>query len=340
MPSSEEDDYLTMAIPVPSVTKSRKTESLTEKNKRLAREREAKAHTKSKAELAVEAKRRREEGLQRNILDNTGNGNGEGNGDEGGGPQSKGAAMMAKLGYKPGTALGKATNGSGADGPDTRLLEPIGISEREGRGGIGADAERKRKIREEYAEREEGVKRVKVDMEGYRERQAREREEVRNEGLLRGAMGVAERLEEEDEDEDGGRDVIGTTVKVPRKHRRLQDIPVLWRSLPKQRQLTERDRRMRYDLHQSLSTRADYNDPEEEREDRIALGKKETEEVDGELDWEDEELNEFEALEVGERLERLVGYLRERWSYCFWCKYRYADEGMEGCPGVREEDHD
>jgi hypothetical protein len=337
MPSSEEDDYLTMAIPVPSVTKSRKTESLTEKNKRVAREREAKARTKSKAELAVEAKRKREEGLQRNILLDTGNGEAH---VEGGVTQSKGAAMMAKLGYKPGTALGKATNESGADGVDARLLEPIGISEREGRGGIGADAERKRKIREEFAEREEGVKKVKVDMEEYRERQAREREEVRKEGLLRGAMGVAERLEEEDDNEDGGRDVAGTNVKVPRKHRRLQDIPVLWRSLPKQRQLTERDRRMRYDLHESLSKRADYNDPEEEREDRIAMGKKETEEVDRELDCEDKELNEFEALEVGERLERLIGYLRERWRYCFWCKYRYADEGMEGCPGVREEDHD
>jgi hypothetical protein len=355
--TEEEDDYLTMPLPSPSSTTTTskhryKPETLTEKKKRLARERELKAHPKSKAELAVEAKRKREEGLARNILLGGIGAEGQGEGD-GGKMNNKGAAMMAKLGYVPGMPLGKPVEvGQGDkkdDEPegtkDTRLLEPIGISEREGRGGIGADAERKRKIREEFERVESGEKRVKVEVEGYRERQAREREEARREGLLRGAMGVAERLEEEEEGDEleGGRDVSGETVRVKkgRKRRRLQDINVLWRGLVKQREVAERDRRMRYDLHQSLSTRADYNDPEEHREDRLALGKTETEEVDAEeLDGEDEELKEFESLDVAERLDRLVVYLRERWRYCFWCKHRYEDEAMEGCPGVREEDHD
>lgn len=332
----DEDDYLTMALPSLSTPRSNKNESLTQKTKRLAREREEKAHPKSKAELAIEAKRKREEGLKRNILaDRYGE-------DAENGAKSKGAAIMAKLGYKPGTALGKPTTAtpSAGDTTDTRLLEPIGISEREGRGGIGADAERKRKIREEFAEREEGFKKIKENTEGYRERQAKEREEARMEGLLRGAMGVSERLDEEDEAEGAGRDVAGETVKRPMKQtKRLRDIPVLYRSLVKHRLLTSRDKRMRHDLQQSLSSRTDYLDPEEEREDRIALGK-ETEEEDGEMDLEDEELNEFEALEVGVRLDKVVAYLRERWKYCFWCKYRYPDEAMEECPGVREEDHD
>jgi hypothetical protein len=246
--------------------------------------------------------------------------------------------MMAKLGYKPGTALGKATNG--AEQIDTRLLVPIGISEREGRGGIGADSERKRKIREEFAEREEGVKKSKVEVEDYRERQSREREEARMEGLLKGAMSVCERLDEEDEAEEG-RDVAGETVRVQHKQsKRLRDIPVQYRALIKSRLTASRERLMRHDLQFSLSSRTDYLDPEEEREDRTALGKKETEEEDGELDLEDEELDEFEALGVGERLESVLMYLREKWWYCFWCKYRYAEEGMEGCPGAKEEDHD
>jgi hypothetical protein len=39
-------------------------------------------------------------------------------------------------------------------------------------------------------------------------------------------------------------------------------------------------------------------------------------------------------------LEKLVVYLRETYHYCFWCKYRYTDESMEGCPGLTEEEHD
>lgn len=245
MASEEEDDYLTMALPDPTATKPHKHETLTERKKRLAREAEARAHPKSKSELAAEAKQKREAGLQKNLLAANGSGADE--------PvKSKGAAMMAKLGYVPGTALG-AVQTSSDGSKDTRPLE---------------------------------------------------------------------------------------TVQTRPKRRRLQDVNVLWRGLVKQREVSERDRRMRYDLHQSLSMRADYNDPEEDREDRIALGKKETEEVDGELDWDDEELAEFEGLEVVERLDRLVKYLRERWRYCFWCKYRYPDEEMEGCPGTKEEDHD
>ena len=322
MASSEEDDYLTMAIPDPSATKSQKHETLTEKKKRLAREAEVRANPKSKAELAAEAKRKREEGLQKNLL-----------GD--GVTKSKGAAMMAKLGYKPGTALGKA-----GDAKDERLLEPLGISEREGRGGIGADAEKKRKIREEFAEREEEEKRQRVDAEEYRERVAKEREEARREGQVWGAMKVAEKLDEEDEAGEVSRDVIGEAVRKTAKKKRLSEVNVLWRGLVKQREVSERDRRMRYDLHQSLSSRVDYNDPEEDREDKMALGRKDAEEVDVELDQEDEDLNEFEQLEASEKLDKLVKYLRERWRYCFWCKYRYPDEEMGGCPGTSEEDHD
>ena len=71
------------------------------------------------------------------------------------------------------------------------------------------------------------------------------------------------------------------------------------------------------------------------------MGKKsELEEEDVELDQDDAELDEFEALDVADRLQKLVAYLRERWHYCFWCKYRYPDESMEGCPGITEEEHD
>jgi len=325
--SEDEDDYLTMTFTEPSTVA--KTETLTQKKKRLAREAEERGRPKSKAELAEMERVKREEALSKSTLDTS----------------SKGFKMLAKLGYKPGTALGKDRVGGGAeeedggkaevDKPkDDRLLQPIGLEMREGRSGIGADSEKKRKFREEVERKEEGEKRVKVDEGEFRERTAREREEKRMEGQVWGAMKVAERLDEEDALEG----VEGLNLRGGSKP--LRGVNVLWRGLVKGRLEKERDKRMRYDLQQSLSRLPTYDDPDEDKEDQIALGKKESEVVDGELDEDDEELQEFDALPVQEKLGRLVGYLRERWNYCFWCKYRYPDKEMEGCPGRTEEEHD
>jgi hypothetical protein len=98
---------------------------------------------------------------------------------------------------------------------------------------------------------------------------------------------------------------------------------------------------MRYDLHQSLSRLPTYEDTEEDKDDRKALGKDVSRHALVEdLEEEDPELEEFSALEPAERLEKLVLYLRQEFNYCFWCKYTYPDKEMEGCPGVTEEEHD
>jgi hypothetical protein len=317
-PQDDEDDYLTMTFEDP--TPSTKTETLTQKKKRLAREAELKGRPKSKAEIAAEERSKREEALKKNNID----------------ANSKGFKMMAALGYKPGTALGVAPAGGDQDQDDTRLLEPIGLEMREGRSGIGADAEKKRKFREEAAAAEEDLKKRKVDEGDFRERQVKEREEKRKEGQLFGAMKVCEKLQE-DEDSTSAGNETGTTAR----RRPLSGVNVLWRGLVKQRLLIERDRRMRYDLHQSLSRRPTYEDPDEDKDDQIALDRKaDTEVVDVELDQDDPDLDSFESMSIAERLDKVVSYLREQWHYCFWCKHRYPDNTMDGCPGLTEEDHD
>ena len=60
----------------------------------------------------------------------------------------------------------------------------------------------------------------------------------------------------------------------------------------------------------------------------------------GEVDDEDSELGEFEALPAAERLVRVLVELREKFQYCFWCKFRYPNAEMEGCPGLSEDEHD
>jgi hypothetical protein len=314
---SGEDDYMNMTFEesVPSKT----TETLTQRKKRLAREAEIKGRPKSKAELAAEEKEKRKAALSASTLDQS----------------NKGFKMMAALGYKPGTALGASRSTTSGD-KDDRLLEPIGLEMRDSRSGIGADAEKKRKLREEVEAQQEADKKRKVDAGEFRERQQKEREDKKMEGQVWAAMKVCERLQDEDDTKD-----LEQGDSKQKKSRPLKAVNVLWRTLVKQRAVNERDRRMRYDLHQSLSRRPDYDDPDEDRDDKIALGKKEElEVVDIDLDEEDLELDEFESLEVSEKLARLVAHLRQTWHYCFWCKYRYPDEQMEGCPGTTEADHD
>ena len=218
--------------------------------------------------------------------------------------------MLSKLGYTPGSALG-------APGNKNAVLEPIGVELKEDRSGIGLLNEKKRKFREEVEVKEQAEKAEEV---GFRERVARERERKRIEGLLAGAMRVLEGLEE-------------NAHEVQEPKRKKNKVNVLYRGLVRQRQEHERERRARYDLQQSLSRNATYE--KEDDDDRLAFG---TQEED--LDEADDELHAFESLEPEERLQRLIDELREKWWYCFWCKCRYENKAMDGCPGKSEDDHD
>ncbi|KAK4176275.1 hypothetical protein QBC36DRAFT_239181 [Triangularia setosa] len=308
----EEDDYMSPLFLAPPTTTSSSLpmkESSLQRRARLKREAEARSRPKSKAELAQEAELQRERAHSTSLLASK--------------PKSKGLAMMAKMGFKPGSTLGSSTSGS---------AEPIKIAIKEGKEGIGLESDRKRKLRElvEYMEKTE--KKQKVEAVDYRERMRREREEQRLEGQIRGAQKVAEGL-----DTDRGKEKGEEVDK-----RLLKGIPVVWRGLVKIQEEGERDKRMRRDLEQhALSRLPTYDDEGEDEDDKKALGKKQTVyEAVEDLDEADEELDEFDALTGEERLRRLVEYLRGEHHYCFWCKFQYPDEGMEGCPGLTEEEHD
>ncbi|GLI80570.1 hypothetical protein PoHVEF18_008925 [Penicillium ochrochloron] len=367
--SDEEDDYMSMVIEEPT-----QKETFTQRKRREQREAEARGRVPSKAERAAQEAARRDEALAKSTLD----------------PSNKGFQMMAKLGFKPGEALGKreATGPSSATStkenesdsthrpaPAARS-EPLNLIFKEGRGGIGLDSEKKRKIREEAAE---ATKRVKQDEGDYRDRVREEREARRTEAHVRAAQKVAERLDAEVENAEAeaqGEDVSRATdtsksqakagdvidsdededesrkTKPPKKkhYKPTAQLNILYRGLVREREERERSIQARHALQTSLPSsffpRAKlpgYTDVTLDNDDQQALGTREayTAIVEQELEEEDPELDAFNALEPAERLRMLVVYLRDTYRYCFWCKYRYeTDDELEGCPGLTEEDHD
>lgn len=304
--SDAEDDYMNMSFTDPSPSAPKTSLQRQQERRRLA---SLKAQPKTKAELAAAADLARETALATSTLSN---------------PASKGAQMMARMGFKGG-ALGK-TEGA--------RTEPIEISVKEGKGGIGMDNEKKRKIREVMEMQQGKEKRQKADEGEYRERVAREREEKRQEGMWWGAMKVCEGFDtEEDATKETNKEKKEVKKDTPNKD--PKSVNILWRPLALQRHQRSADKVLRKGALDSLSSR--WTDPEADADDKIALG---MEVQDFEDEEEDTELEAYNALSVGDRLEKLVVYLRRTYHYCFWCKYRYTDESMEGCPGLTEEDHD
>lgn len=300
----EEDDYLNMTFEEPA---TKKKETSLQKTARLKKEAAKRGRIPSKAEKEAAAAAAREKALATE-LDSS----------------NKGAKMMAKMGFKAGGGLGAAGNEG--------RTRPIELGMKDDKGGIGADSEKKRKIREAAEAAESGAKKVKLTVEDFRERNVREREEKRLEGMWYGAMKILEMFEEDGDKKDDEAKKSHEAGKDDFTRRPLKSMNVLYRPLVRDRLAKERERRARYDLTQSLSRNEEYT--EEDADDKLALSS----EVQ-DLDEEDAELEEYEGLLIAERLDKTIKYLREKYWYCFWCKYRYEDEGMEDCPGLTEDEH-
>ncbi|KAJ5341956.1 hypothetical protein N7541_011080 [Penicillium brevicompactum] len=328
---SDDDDYMNMVI-----EEAPQKETFTQKKRREQREAEARGRTLSKSERAAQEAARRDEALATSTLN----------------PASKGFQMMAKLGFKPGEALGKRNASDSENDSSKSRAEPLNLIFKENRGGIGLDSEKKRKIREEA---EEASKKIKHEEGTYRDRVREERETKRTEAQVRAAQKVAERLDAgEGSDQTKAEDDSKSKEDEPKVKSKpvklTSQINVLYRGLVREREKHDSDRQARHAMQTSLPSsffpRAklpEYDDPTLERDDKKALGQvdHQTSALEIELDDEDEELDAFNALAPSERLHKLVMYLREEHRYCFWCKHAYeTEEELEGCPGLTEEDHD
>ncbi|KAG9203596.1 hypothetical protein G6514_002614 [Epicoccum nigrum] len=306
--SDEEDDYMNMVFE--DAPKGPKHETSLQRAARKRKEGEARARQKTKAEKEADAEAAREEALATALPET-----------------NKGFKMMAKFGFKQGDTLGKS-----ADARKT----PIAVDVKADKGGIGLESEKKRKFREQWEEAERLAKRTKEEEGDYLEMRRQEQKEKKAERDLDSAQRTAERLSEKEADKKG-------TPEPGEKP--LTDINVLWRSRARKRVEIRQDKQQRRELNNSLASRlpilADEGDVDNDT--KVALGQDLQPfytTLEGDLEADDPELAEFEALPVAERLEKVLLYLRDKFQYCLYCGYQYPDRELEGCPGVTEEEHE
>lgn len=332
----QEEDYMNMVIVEPPQN-HRVSETYTQKRLRKEREARNRSIVKSKKEQAIEEKRALEQALATPIVMN----------DDAKimktpkpmpNIKNRGLAMMTKMGFKLGSALGRPDN------PEA-MLEPVVIQMKEDRGGLGLDTDKKRKWTE-FVKNEE--KRSRTEEQEYRERIRETKDQARLEVLVGKAMRIAELMHEEREkkEKEPSPDHLSLNHKInqcPSMLSQNRKINVLWRGLVRMREEKERLRCGRHRLSQSLSSRLPtYDNSDEDPIDKWALNNEEisTSLASEIVEEEDTELDEFNALETSERLKMLLNHLRVEHNYCFWCKFTYPDHNMKGCPGLTERDHD
>lgn len=279
---------------------------------------------------------------------------------------SKGLQIMKMMGFKPGNALGKqpsavslatledVENRLSRNNPSKRWisngarLEPIDLVLKQGRAGIGHVAETKRKLEEAVGDAA-GNKRRQLDAEEFRERVGLKCEEKRKERQFYAIQKVCEKLDTERrmsvvDIELAGIEGTQAIRKVP-----LKNINVLWRDIFAQRNLVANERKMKPGMLDNLSRSrlllhgtVGNQDPEDRAASRLEAHWMNVQVKDVELheqNDEDPELDAFQRLSFAERLERAVEYLRREYRYCFWCKFTYADDKLDGCPGLDEDSH-
>ncbi|KAF9097146.1 hypothetical protein BGX29_008199 [Mortierella sp. GBA35] len=360
----EEEDYMSEAFLNSLVAETTKTKKSNMTYSERRRQKELDHLSNLPKKLHVREKEAREEGLEKEI-----------------GEENKGMAMLLKMGFKKGGTLGvskpspdptatsssaESSGGSISASTSSALRAPLAIQIKQGRGGLGMDTSRKRQAEEELQKQEQEVHRV-FD-EGYRGQKRDQFEQEKRKRQLGAARGICMRLDakkaavtadavnQSDRGDDG---YTGATTEGRRSNEFwwiADSVPdeVLGTKLmgPGAEVLVDPEHDQEQDQEQTAEGRVfDHSDEEDGdlernkakriRLDRlVAEGGDQAELQDEEpLKW--GERPHFAQLEIHEKLEKVVAYLRNEHSYCFWCSAQYdgPEDISENCPGESEDDH-
>lgn len=314
MEEDDEDDYLKMEFKDIPDEKSRIL-GYSDIRKRKLREQEERAQTKSSHVIEIE---RRDEKLNESLFLRESF------------KRSKALDIMKRMGYVEGQVLGisetEPVNNQKED-PDKAIPpEPIPIQVKNSgdRSGIGHATEQKRKLAEAIKALEQEQETHIADFIDVK-RSEKEKEHLAKNLLA--AMRICEQIEL-DPDQDSSKMA-------------LKDINVVWRALLRDRRRLTHDHKLR----SMLLGKEDRNKlmvgiiPSMGNDAEKTKVIEECEEED--IDNEDKELEAFESLDIYDRLELVLDYLREKHYYCFWCGTRYQDQDDmdSSCPGPDEEQH-
>lgn len=294
--ASDEDDYMSAAF-LADEPKAREATYSQRRAAELRRQKEAGTITP----LAQRAAEQRDAGLAKTIADE----------------DNVGFRMLQKMGYKPGTALGKEVaepvkpteemDGGSRKGPEKdslgRLLAPIPVQILPKSIGLGVQTEVKKRERE-FSAAEERKKR-KVERE-FKDIKRREFEEKKCRGEV-----AAMRREVETLDETAGKERSEFWPELP--------VVAPDDEVPKAKDPAE-------ELHRTALS----------NEEILAL-----DEVDGN-NQEIDGPQPFPDLDPFTQREQLIDYLRGTYHFCHYCGVRYEteEEMAAECPGEEAEDHE
>ncbi|KAJ7283819.1 hypothetical protein C8J57DRAFT_1432829 [Mycena rebaudengoi] len=273
---------------------------------------------------------------------------------------NKALSIMMKMGFKPGQSLGKTDEGESAileqpaaqetpqqpvAGPSKSVaatdakkpqhkIEPLPINEWAGKKGIGLGL--KRPASPTSAERVAKMAKMadETSHRDFLDRAKHEYEERRAEGRLAPAQRTCASL-----DEKAGKSFNALWLNP----RDLESFPPgLAEALNLYTTLdinaTPRDHSVGIEARLRRQMAADTLQPLGAADDIV-------DSTTGPLKFPSEtleEVSQFLRLQATDRLQLVLSYLRDKYSYCFWCGTQYDDEEeMESqCPGTDEEAHD
>lgn len=369
--SDDEEDYLSDKFLLqPEVSPSTKptTQTYTQRRReaeRISALRNEQNRKKSRKQLELES---RTEGLSRSLFEKAKEE------ESHGGQQNKALAMMMKMGFRPGQALGKdndhkdddepasssstmlplvaqeeaegRTNASSKDSdpgsppPERSALKhrtvPLPLNEWAGKKGIGLG---KRAASPSASERLAKMAKLAEDQNhtSFRDRARLEYENRKAEGQLNPAQNTCYSL---DEKADVKFNVLwlhpSNPDAFPAGLLEALDDPEVHAILRQQHPDRSVEGRMRLKMEADAlkPLNDDLGDPDAPSSSRETLREYSEDDL--------QEVSQFLRLPAKDRLALVLEYLRRKYCYCFWCGTQYEDgDDMESsCPGTEEDDHD
>ncbi|KAK9457028.1 hypothetical protein V1511DRAFT_477731 [Dipodascopsis uninucleata] len=244
--------------------------------------------------------------------------------EERSGNSSVALRIMQKMGFIPGKGLGKNTEGS--------VMEPLKPFLKLDRYGIGGETAIQEKLKSQMLEKEQSELN---ETNTFIDRKSKEMFESKCLAQLTKAQKVCIDLDvKEDPSLEGVLySQTGSSTNTLNKIPLIKSVNFLWREVVIEREMKESENR----AFKRLFERDDLGNSYEDSPDTFI-----EQVVPEELFTDDEEFMNFHNLEPSQKLTVVIGYLRERYNYCFWCGAQYEDveDLTNSCPGIREEDHE